>query len=424
VKEVASTSVLALIFLALFVPTAYAPIKIAILLIGLGATTILLLKKDLFLNRETLLACGAISVFGLANSMHGQFNNNPGAFRVLTVISAWPVVYGYFSVLTNQGKGIVTLSRVLFVTLAFLVTYSFLFLGYAAGFVPGALYIELDQGQGAGFYEGFTEYKMYSISSLLFLVPFALHRTIYLHYSRRLKPRIILLLSASVILVFMTGRRAVQLVVVLTPIMIYASHVILRCKFKKSKKMSPKSAFFSIVIYLLGILGVVYLLGAMGSNTDVMWSSFSNGFDFEQGKDASVRAEQFYSLMNGWLNSNLLFGVGNGGSVDLIRSEKFVWAYELTYVYLLFSTGIIGVTFYFGWFAWGLVRIRKGLELNPRMASYVTPMITGVFGLGIGAVTNPYFGKFDYLWIIMMPHLIAGGIRYQIESSKMGWSRK
>ncbi len=33
--------------------------------------------------------------------------------------------------------------------------------------------------------------------------------------------------------------------------------------------------------------------------------------------------------------------------------------------------------------------------------------------VGIGAATNPYFGKFDYFWIIMLPHLLAGGVRFQ-----------
>ena len=415
-KEVSSASVLALIFLALFVPTAYVPIKIAVLLVGLFSITILLLKKELLLNKETILACGMLSIFGLVNSLHGAFNNNPGAYRVLTVMSAWPIVYGYFSVLANQAKGMATLGRLFFLILTCIVAYSFLFLGYAAGFIPEALYVDLDQGQGAGFYEGFTEYSLYSISSLIFLVPFVIHRAISLHYEKRLRLEIILLLGASIVLVFLTGRRAVQLVLLLTPIMIYASHVILDCKFRKSRKVNPRYALLSISLYLLGVLGVVYLLGEMGTRTDVMWSTFSEGFDFKQGKDATVRAQQYHSLMHGWLNSNLLFGVGNGGAADIIRSEEFVWAYELTYVYLLFSTGIVGVTFYFAWFGWGLIRVKNGLKLKPGMASYVAPMITGVFGLGIAAATNPYFGKFDYLWIIMLPHLVAGGIRYQKET--------
>lgn len=42
------------------------------------------------------------------------------------------------------------------------------------------------------------------------------------------------------------------------------------------------------------------------------------------------------------------------------------------------------------------------------------PRLMSVFGLGIGTATNPYFGKLDYLWIMMHPHLLAGGVRSQL----------
>ena len=42
------------------------------------------------------------------------------------------------------------------------------------------------------------------------------------------------------------------------------------------------------------------------------------------------------------------------------------------------------------------------------------PRSLGVWGLGIGTATNPYFGKLDYLWIMMLPHLLAGGVRSQL----------
>ena len=105
--------------------------------------------------------------------------------------------------------------------------------------------------------------------------------------------------------------------------------------------------------------------------------------------------------------------MGNGANIDMIRSDKFIWAYELTYVYLLFSTGIAGVLFYFSWFLWGLIRIKKELKNTSKVTSYIAPIVTGIFGIALASASNPYFTKFDYLWIIMLPHLIAGGLRYQ-----------
>jgi hypothetical protein len=47
------------------------------------------------------------------------------------------------------------------------------------------------------------------------------------------------------------------------------------------------------------------------------------------------------------------------------------------------------------------------------MVIYVAPIITGVIGLAIGAASNRYFAKFEYLWIIMLLPLLVGGIRSQ-----------
>ncbi|MFT6349724.1 MAG: hypothetical protein ACJAYB_002759 [Psychromonas sp.] len=56
--------------------------------------------------------------------------------------------------------------------------------------------------------------------------------------------------------------------------------------------------------------------------------------------------------------------------------------------------------------------------MRPDLKIYVLPLMTGVFCFGIATASNPYFGKFDFLWIIMLPHLIAGGIKFQRVSIK------
>ncbi|MHB8759490.1 MAG: hypothetical protein ACYC5S_05140 [Thiobacillus sp.] len=39
--------------------------------------------------------------------------------------------------------------------------------------------------------------------------------------------------------------------------------------------------------------------------------------------------------------------------------------------------------------------------------------LAALIEISIGAATNPYIGKFDYLWIVLLPHLLADAVRYQ-----------
>ncbi|MFT6349723.1 MAG: hypothetical protein ACJAYB_002758 [Psychromonas sp.] len=133
-----------------------------------------------------------------------------------------------------------------------------------------------------------------------------------------------------------------------------------------SNKNADKNSLF---IKITGVLCAGFflfliafgLLDYLGYNLNKVWAMFSDGFDFESGENSSERTLHFFALINGWPDSSILFGAGNGSTVDVVRSTKMAWAYELTYVYLLFSTGLVGFIFYVGWFGYGLLRVRQTL---------------------------------------------------------------
>lgn len=178
---------------------------------------------------------------------------------------------------------------------------------------------------------------------------------------------------------------------------------------KKINMFLPK--LITLTFLLISLF--VFFIGKMNLDLIIVYEMLLEGFDFSQTGGGGLRAIQFYSLIDGWLDGNVVFGAGNGSNTNVIRDVDMPWAYELTYVYLLFSTGLIGVVVYFSWFFWGLLRLRIALKGNDVAKLYVSPIVTGVICLALAAASNPYFGKFDYLWIIMLPHLIAAGIKYQ-----------
>jgi hypothetical protein len=294
--------------------------------------------------------------------------------------------------------------------------YQSLFIGNMIGVVPDEIYFELDQGQNVGFYSNTTEFTLYSISSLLFFTPFWVHFLLNLIRENRAKIIHWAVLFTALTLCVLTGRRAVQILIFLSPIIVLTTEKIVGGGVIAAfRLLGGLFNWRNTAVLSVGAVVLLFTFVSLDFRLDALIEDFMRGFAFDDANnlDASARSYQYDSLTQAWLDGNLLFGAGNGSHTDYVRSDNMPWAYELTYIYLLFSTGIVGVLFYFWWFGWGLLRIRDALRLRPDMVMYVAPMISGVLGLAIAAASNPYFGKFDYLWIIMLPHLLAGGIKYQ-----------
>lgn len=417
VLQAASAALLALVTMTLFLPTSYVEVKAALLVVGTVTTVLLGLQAQARWDRTTLAACAALAIFGLANSFHGVLQGNPGAFRVLSVMAAWPLLYAFFSALLNQPRALEMLAGVLKLALALVVLYSASFLGTMGGILPAWMYVELTQGQRVGFYEGVIEYTLFSISSLLFLLPFLLHDSWNRFVRGRMPSWQWVLMLGGVVLSVLTGRRAVQMVVLMVPGIALVSHALMHAGAPQPAGTHEQPGRSVRVAWAVGALGVLfaYALVKLDIRLDRVWTDFSAGFDFEGGSSASAseRTGQFQVLIQHWLDGNLLIGAGNGATTDYVRSDIMPWAYELSYVYLLFSTGLLGVLFYLAWFVWGVLRLRSALSVRTDLRPLATPLLSGVFGLALGAASNPYFAKFDYLWIVLLPHLLAGCIRYQ-----------
>jgi hypothetical protein len=316
----------------------------------------------------------------------------------------------------NRPDSIRMVFSTLTIALIAVLAYSFLFLGNVVGIVPDAVYFELDQGQLIGFKAGTGGFSLFSVASLLFLMPFWVHYLFKLSRENRAKAFHWTVLFIGLVLCVLTGRRAVQIVVLMSPFIVAMTEAMVGGGVRAVLGLFRRLFNWrNTAIVIVGTIVLLYVFVSMDIRFDAIVENFLKGFDFDNPRsvDAIERGNQYVSLMRDWFDGNYFFGAGNGSHAEYSRSYDMPWAYELTYIYLLFSTGIIGMLFYFGWFGWGLLRIRGALMQRPDMAVYVAPMITGVFGLAIGAASNPYFGKFDYLWIILLPHLLAGALSYQ-----------
>lgn len=398
-----------LFFMMLFVPTTYQLVKAVILVICL---VIVIVRVFLNYGKTNL----HISVFwwtgfyvliGLIFIFIGVLRGAPGAVRVSTVYAIWSIVFTILISGASKPRIIQGIMRTMVITTVVIGIYSLSYILWSWGWLPSVLYIPINMGQAIGFYDGYIEYNLYNISSLVFLVPFML--AVLLTWPKKLKPfglswgLLWLAFILGIILVLLSGRRALMLVIFFPPVIIWFLSRFVPGNQRAEKRRVSLPATLSIVVIFVAV--GFCLSFAFGISINAIKEMFFEGFNFSNDISALLRAEQLAALLDGWKQYPIL-GAGHGAGVDYLRSGTQVWAYELSYVALFYQTGAVGFILYFLCFFWifwkGIRVIKSRSSLGPSMLTVLTGMICFL----IANATNPYLAKFDYMWIIFLPLLL------------------
>jgi hypothetical protein len=392
-----------LLFLMLFVPAAYQPIKAGLLAVVLGAILArALVEGRIALHPKVAFGCLLFSLLGVIFILRGYVASAPGALRMATVYVLWPWVYTVLLTGLAGEARLWRVARIMVWSAVAVCLYCISYLLWSAGLLPNSLYIPLDQGQRIGFYEGTVEFSVKSIGSLIFLVPFA--TAALLAWPRRAplgRGWLWLVLLMGFPLGLLSGRRAFQLILVLAVPIALAFRQLL----PPAMRAAERPRFRRVVIggTIACVLAVAMLGATYGLRLDAVWDTFKTGFAFTVDPVAQVRAKQFSALIDGWLASPLL-GSGHGAPApEVIRSTEMPWAYELAYLAFLYHTGLIGFLFHavgILWiYRWGVRIIREGTSISPLMVA----VLTGMTAFLIANATNPYLERYDYLWVIFLP---------------------
>jgi hypothetical protein len=393
-----------LFFMMLFLPAAYQPIKAVLLALVLAAIVAQALTSGgLPLHRAILIWTLFTVATSLAFMLRGAINGAPGALQVGTVYALWPLVYTVLIAGAATQGVLITIIRVLVVATIAIGLYGVSYILHVVGWMPDFLYIPFDQGQRIGFYKGFVEFNLDSLASLLFLVPFVVSALMTWPKSEAPVSRpwlwIALIMGAG--LVALSGRRALQLVVVLSPLFA----LLLRSLLPREERRASRK----LVVHFL-VFGAVAMIGGgvvlhfvFGFSLGPVVEMFKRGFAFESYVRAVPRKEQFLNLLGAWTQSPVL-GAGHGAvAPGWLRSEDMPWAYELSYVALLFHTGLLGFLVYAAGVAWiiatGLRIIREGNRLGLCMLS----VLVGTVCFLVANTADPYLEKYDYMWVIFLP---------------------
>jgi hypothetical protein len=391
----------ALVFLVIVAPTAYSRIKALLLLAALGGLGLRFLRTGrlsvhpavLF---RTLLFVTAGAFFVLVGAIRG----NPGALSMAPVFVVWPVLYTVLIGGLDDQRRIDRLVQLL-VAATFAIEFTMYdLLLYKAGLLPKALTASFDFGQAVS--PDFTEFNSYNLASLLFLVPFLIGALVIWPSSAALPIRRMWLWLATLLagpLVFFSGRRGLWVSVAIAP----AVALIFRLWLRRGGLSGLVPWRRMAAATPVGLAGLVILQAGTSIDLSQPWQYFRQGFDFSTGDAGLGRALQFRSLIQGWTESPLI-GKGLGAvAPDVIRSQEQPWSYELVYVALLFTTGILGVVLYSYGLAWIISRAGAMVQAGSRDAPVLLAVLVGTIGVIVASATNQYLVKFDGLWALFLP---------------------
>jgi hypothetical protein len=360
------------------------------------------------------LALAAVSLFF---GLRGLFLGAPGAGKSIQVYAMWPLVYLVLLSGINNVRIFRGLQQTLVFSATFIALFGISFFLSQLDIVPQIPHLdllfsrdELDSGLflSSGFSDGHVELSFPGLSSYPFLVPFLMAAAVCRPSktgngwtSRRW---LSLSLVLSLVIVLLSGRRALQLVTMLTPFLILGLGSFQPRKERLALwKSVGRGAVASLAVIVLSImlLSPVYAITFEG-----LADRFSAGFDFSasnQSDSSTGRVEQYLALKSGWMEAPLV-GRGLGASAHAsIRAASQPWAYELSYVALLFQTGLLGFAAYtagIAWIYWSGIKIIKCGGVG---SQFMLPVLVGMSGLLIANGTNPYLDRFDGIWVIFLP---------------------
>ncbi len=405
-----------LFFLMLVAPFEYYIVKIPLLVFLAGYQVLTVLMRGAFvISLPVFKWFSAFILFGVFFSLWAfifPFNNKIFILKSMPVNIIWPVVYLFFIKYLVNADNIYLLNRVMIKAAIFISIYMILVALSFLGLIPIPLSEFSLANPGFGRFEtAQVEISMAAITSLLFINPFLL-TSLLLGTYRRDKISLFLISFAyliSILGILVTGRRSLLLNILLIPFVIYIYIKLSKVKLEKAQKKHIYRLAIGLIVAVLFLFS--YLIYANLFDFVGYWDFFVQGFDFESnGSDpgSSLRGEQFHQMLRSWLDYPV-FGTGFGSASQyMIRSPETPWVYELSYMTLLFQTGIIGFIIYMSLLGWLFFKCIIIVRKRPDFA-FIIPSFMGCFCFLIGNASNPYLIAYDHMWAIFLP---AGLINY------------
>tara|TARA_E500000178_G_scaffold347611_2_gene401205 strand:+ start:390 stop:1676 length:1287 start_codon:yes stop_codon:yes gene_type:complete len=348
----------------------------------------------------------------------GLLNEHP-AISVGTVYVLWPLLYIFFIGIYYRPENYIPFFKTLIIgcmtssligIFAVLETLGFFDLGFV-NFLGSGVRVDVSGKTIA--------YSMPNLVTVIYSFPFftaiiLLPKKVTTLNSTWVKIAWIGFFLSILVLLF-SGRRAFWVIAVLAPFIAMIFFVLCKIRFNLT------TLSFFVMLATILIIAITFFI-----DVSYFWDNFIIGFNFSDPSnvDAYARKEQFIALLNGWYESPLI-GSGHGaGAEEYIRSTKEPWSYELSYMSLLFHTGLIGFLIYGCAVTWLFFRSIIIIRRNTEAASMLIPLLIGFLCFLIINISNPYLEKFDYLWTLFLPLAVLNAFLLKHKKKKVSVTNK
>lgn len=261
---------------------------------------------------------------------------------------------------------------------------------YGAGIFPGWVLDELSMR--VGFHEGYTQVTSHNIGSLLFVSGYLI--AWYCRTERRpeLSSLAYFSLIVTLAIVVGSGRRALWLAILLTPITIAVLSI-------ATGTVRNTRNIGKIIVFLVVAVALLILFSPLDLTIDFIRSAFSA--EDERTIQSSYLLEGFRTFP--------LFGSGFGVTAGYLRSITAPWLYELTYHQMLFNFGLVGCAIIIATAAIYLRMAVRNISTGPAVGQGGFELLVGFLTFLIGTYSNPYLGSFDFCLILAILPLLASG---------------
>ena len=404
-----STPMFAAFLVSPFFHGTHQTLKLPIFALAVFAAICFLLCSSgrLFVHRTIIQWTVFFVAVGLFWVELGVVNRTPGAIATTTLYVMWPVVFLLFINLMNQEKQFRRLAIAFFIVCWAIVIADIGYVAEQLGFIPGRFFTLIESRNGFSLTPVGPAYTSSRVGVMLFAIPvlaaIIVHRW-KVGAGKRLVLMSWLLLLAMLLLTFASQRRAIYVLLFVTPFIA----LFLEQLAPSGGPYRSRGIQLAIACCLAVMFGLALAYFGIAIDFASRLADLVQGFDFSGRAgpgdiETNARALQLRAMLATWMDAPIL-GVGHGGTVSLIRDNDMPWAYELTYVALLFQTGTLGFLAYLSGILWTIYRLVVIIrDPTSPLRLYACAMLNGLIGLLIGSATNPYLVTFDSLWAVFMP---------------------
>jgi len=260
-------------------------------------------------------------------------------------------------------------------------------------------FIRMEMDLRIGIHDGYIQVASQNVGALFIITPYLIAVKLRNDKHNIKSPLLNLSLIMTIAISVLSGRRALWLVMILCPCIIY-----LLSYFSNALNLINSTIKTAIKIYGATCIVLAFALVAIPGR-------FENIGSIKRLQEAFSREDE-RTIQKGYLidgfKTNLVFGTGFGAYAGYLRNEERPWTYELTYHKILFNMGFVGTFALTGLIFLYFVKVITIMRKFKQDSLIPFGLLTGYISLLIGAYSNPYFGSFDYLFFAgLLPFLAS-----------------